>query len=474
MPSLADIREEVLAQLRPTLEEIKQSQTIYNKIHAALQEVITKAKLPVEFIQLEGSAGRKQTQLRDSNELDVFVGLPSSIFPQMPHSPTEQRVYLRKQFRKLVQQVFLRAAKKAGCVHSKIAYAEHPYLTTRLEKFRIDLVFCFNLTQEYILKNGPITAVDRTTHHSDFVNSHFNLQQRDDVRILKGFFHNSFVYGDASPVGQSGFTGFSTEMLVFHLKDITSIFQNFDTLLKTPLDYFNRPLPELKRKFEHDYLVITDPTDPHRNVASSISRRAYHYALSRIGELLKKPSAEFFLPRQIPLPIKKVTRKIQSNTYVIEFEDATGWHYTKTRDKLYRYFNQLVQFLQKESTGEIRFGRAIFEEVFEEPIFAIALYVTNNEISSTFIRKGPPQHLKIAVKQFLAKHPTARLQHGKYCVEIRRKYQQAETAIKDFLKNNQISEKLKLLDITSLGKTKTGKRAFWILQNAVLPFTSYS
>jgi tRNA nucleotidyltransferase (CCA-adding enzyme) len=472
MPSLEEIREEVLTQLRPTSEEITKAKSIYEKIRISLQEIIIDTKLQVAFIQLEGSAGRKQTQLRNLHELDIFIGLPPSIFPQMPSHPNEQRAFLRKQFRKLVQQVLFKAAKKAGCGDSQIAYAEHPYLTTQLEKFKIDLVFCFDLTREYILKNGPITAVDRTPHHSDFVNSHLNSKQRDDVRILKGFFHNSFVYGDASPVGQSGFTGFSTEMLVFYLNDITSIFQKFDMLSKTPLDYFNRSLQELKRKFKHDYLLITDPTDPQRNIASSITKRAYRYAMSRVRELLKTPSKEFFLPRQIPLPTKENSRKIQKNTFVIEFEDKTGWHYTKTRDKLYRYFNKLVQFLQNEPTGETRFGYSIFEEVFEEPIFAIALFVTNNKISPTFIRKGPPQHLKSAVKQFLAKHPTAVLQNGKFNVEIPRKYFQAEDAIVDFLKSKQISKNLELLDITPLGKTKTGKRAFWILQNSILPFSS--
>ncbi len=470
MTVLNNIRDTVLEQIRPTESEVEKTLNVFKKIQSAIQHISKKKKVNLAFIELEGSSGRKQTQLRNWQELDIFIGLPLSIIPKpiQPEKPEKQLV--RKLFNKLVKEVAIEAAKYAGCQIANIAYAEHPYATIILDDYKADLVFCFDLSSEYILKNGPITAVDRTPHHSKFVDSHLNNKQRDDVRLLKAFFHSTFVYGDTSPVGRSGFTGFSTELLIHHHKTIDSALDFLTQDSPKPLDFFNREPDELKRMFSNDFLIIIDPTDPNRNVASSIANRAFRYARYNALKLLQTPEEAFFKRQPIPILTPKELKQLGLNYFVIEFEDRTGWHYTKTRDKIYRYFGKLVKFLKKEPTGEPRFKSVIFEELFHEGLFVIALKIEKPKLSPLYVRKGPFPEFTKGVKQFKEKHPNAYLQNGRYQVKIPRHFTSAEQALHHYLTKNQLSPNLPIIGISHQGTTQLGKQALWILTNAVQPF----
>jgi tRNA nucleotidyltransferase (CCA-adding enzyme) len=162
--------------------------------------------------------------------------------------------------------------------------------------------------------------------------------------------------------------------------------------------------------------------------------------------------------------------QLEPNYFVIEFQDQTGWHYTKTRDKLYRYFSKLSRFLSQESTGERRFGFVFFEELFREDTFVIALHIENAKLSRTFIRAGPPQNYVEGVDQFLARHPDAFLENGRYHIEIPRPFTNADQTLRHYLTENQISPKLRITNITREGSTVIGKQALWILIRAVQPF----
>lgn len=470
MHPLLIIRNQLLPLLQPTQVDKDHIQKCFSFIEQAIDRVARQRKVQIAFVRLEGSAGRKQTQLRNNPDLDVFIGLPSSILPEIQRSGTPMKSTIQKLLKRLVHDVALEAATVAGCHDARVAYAEHPYVTAAFEGFRVDLVFCFDLSSEYISERGPITAVDRTPHHSRFVDEHLTIDQRDDVRLLKAFFQACWVYGDASPIGRSGFTGFSAEMLIYHRQNIVSALELLERLPVEPLDYFERPATRLRDAFPNDLLVIVDPTDRNRNVAASISERAYRYARAQAAEALLHPSREFFLPRAIPVLSTEKMAHLEPNYVVAEYKDETGWHYTKTRDKLYRYFTRLCRFLQSEQTGEPRFGMSTFEEVFEKDVFAIALHVANPFISPTYTRVGPPPHLHEAVHRFRDAHPSAYLRNGRYQVEVTRLHTVAHEAVQKYLAQHPVAPKLHLLGSTSAGTTVTGKRALWILSNAVLPF----
>ncbi len=471
MQNLSVIKEQVLLKhLRPTSEEVERADQCFTRIREAIQHCVNGNQLKISFIRLEGSAGLKQTQLRNSRELDIFIGLPQQLLIDEFDSPHPTKNAIREFLHNLVRNVAFKAAELAGCQNISITHAEHPYVRAVLDNHQVDLVFCFNLSLEYISKHGPITAVDRTVHHSRFVSEHLSSSQRDDIRLLKAFFQSGFVYGDTSPVGRSGFTGFSAEILMYHVQNLVNALEKLNKLPLETLDYFGRSASELRTKFHGDYLIIIDPTDPNRNLAASISKRAHNYARHLANQLLSNPTPQYFIPRNIPVLSLKEEKTLADNYLIITYEDNTGWHYTKTRDKLYKYFNNLCSFLSHETTGEKRFGLCLFEEVFFDNSFAIALHIERPLLEPTFLRVGPPSELNEAVRQFRIKHPNAIIEDGRYFVDIQRAFTKAEEAVKHYLDEHTISHKLHLTSFSQTGTQKIGKQALWILKNAVLPF----
>jgi tRNA nucleotidyltransferase (CCA-adding enzyme) len=472
MSILNTIRFQCLDIIRPTESDIQESAVVFEKVRKAIKLEAEERNIAVAFINLEGSSGRKQTQLRGWKELDIFIGLPASIVSNSLENKKTRKPLIRRLLKKMVKDVAVNAVKRVGSNEFEIAYAEHPYVIAKIDNYRVDIVFCFDLTKNYIVENGPITAVDRTPHHSNFVDKHLTVTQRDDVRLLKAFFHTSYVYGDSSPVGRSGFTGFSTEMLIFHSQALEPALEYLSQSAPQPLDFFSRDADSLKRKFTNDFFIISDPVDPNRNIASSISKRAYRYTRHRARQLLLGPSEVFFDRQPIPQLSKAELDLLEPNYFVIEFQDQTGWHYTKTRDKLYSYFSTLARFLRQEPTGESRFGSTTFEELFRGKIFAVALYVEKAKVSQTYTRAGPPENQVEGVNKFIEKHPDAFLKNGRYYTKINRAFTSAEKALRYYLSENQLSSELPIIDVTRTGSTEIGAQALWILKQAVLPFVT--
>lgn len=471
MTDFSLVREQVLGEfLKPTPEGIERTRLYFKRIQKAIKYYAKSSLLKISFVRLEGSEGIKQTQLRNARDLDIFIGLPQQLLIEEFGSTTPSKTVIRKLLRRLVKDVAYKATVLAGCKNISITHAEHPYVSAKLDDYQVDLVFCFDLPQKYIFEQGPITAVDRTPHHSHFISKHLSSSQRDDVRLLKAFFQSGFIYGDTSPVGRSGFTGFSAEILVYHAMNLQKALEKLRTLPLEPLDYFGRSTTELKNQFKDDYLIIIDPTDPKRNLAASISKRAHKYACHLASQFLTNPASDYFIRREIPVFSTREEKDLMQNYFVITYKDNTGWHYTKTRDKLYKYFANLCNFLSREATGEKRFGRCLFEEVLVNDIFSVALHIEYPFIKPTFLRVGPPSELDKAVQQFLKKHPNAVLTNGRYYAETQRVFSKVEDAIRHYLAKHIISRKLSLTSLSRTGVQKIGKQALWILKNSVMPF----
>jgi tRNA nucleotidyltransferase (CCA-adding enzyme) len=261
-------------------------------------------------------------------------------------------------------------------------------------------------------------------------------------------------------------------MLIFHLQALEPALEYLSQSAPQPLDFFSRDADLLKRKFTNDFFIISDPVDPNRNIASSISKRAYRYTKHRASQLLLSPSEVFFDRQPIPQLSETELDLLEPNYFVIEFQDQTGWHYTKTRDKLYRYFSTLARFLKQEPTGEPRFGLTTFEELFRGDIFAVALHVEKAKVSQSYTRAGPPESQVEGVNKFIEKHPDAFLRNGRYYTKIKRAFTSAEKALRYYLSENQLSSKLPIIDMTRTGSTEIGAQALWILTQAVLPFVT--
>ncbi len=210
--------------LKPTKEEKERFHSIFDEIKKSLEKI--------GKVDLMGSVA-KDTFIKGHREMDVFVFIERS-----------------KQVKEALSEI--KNALKDKKI--EIAYAHHPYLRTYINNIRVDIV------PAYYIEEGekPITAVDRTRLHKDYVLKNIKEEQKDEIRLLKQFLKNINTYG--AEIKTEGFSGYFCECLI--IKE-----GNFINALK----FFS----ELKYQLRDNKLFFPDPIDENRNIMASLSERNF-------------------------------------------------------------------------------------------------------------------------------------------------------------------------------------------------------
>jgi len=278
------IKADVLKDIVPSEEERKEIASLTNTIAEHITEKISKTDLKAR-VEVVGSIA-KDTWISRDRDLDIFIVFDTS-------TPLEELKKMGLALGKIELNGFT----------SETAYANHPYTINRFKEFKIDVVPCYDSLE-------IITAVDRTPHHTRFVKENVgNL--RNDVRLLKQFMKGVGVYSSEQKI--QGFAGYLCELLIIHYK-------SFDNVLKSAADWKYGEYIDIKKKGRSgdfkDPLVVIDPVDPKRNVASALSldRLSEFIHYSRL--FLESPSIDYFKKKKKLF----VKRYPESEVYVIIFE----------------------------------------------------------------------------------------------------------------------------------------------------------
>jgi tRNA nucleotidyltransferase (CCA-adding enzyme) len=270
------VEEEVLRRIVPSEEEER-------RLRAVVEEVISRVRkrleaLAIDAVPVLAGSVAKGTHLTHT-EIDVFVAFP-------PDTP-------RKELEELGLEVgaFLEDRRRM--------YAEHPYTRGRWGGFDVEVVPCYRLVRG----DQQLSAVDRTPLHTEYVRSHLPDDRRDDVRLLKAFADGIGVYGAEARV--QGFSGYLCELLV--VKHGT-----FRAVLEAAAGWRAGLVLELDTpaaKAFDDPLVLVDPVDGGRNVASAVSETQLARFVHAAREFLREPRLAFFFPPPVePLPVAELKR----------------------------------------------------------------------------------------------------------------------------------------------------------------------
>jgi len=482
MIEISQIMEEILEEIVPTQQELKQIEKIVNLLENLLVERAKELNIEFTSIEPQGSTGIKQTQLRDDFDIDLFIGLDFENYLDDFNSlsKTKFKEKIKKDFLHLCKNWIIKSLTPREFRNPRLLYAEHPYVTADYVKdelkIELDIVLYFELDLNFIRENGPITAVDRTPWHGRFIKNKLTEEQKNQVRLLKQFFKACHSYGDKSAVGRVGFIGYSAELLIYYLKDIYNVLEKFDRLDELALDYFDRDKNYLKKitHFQNAFLRIIDPINKNRNVASAISGKAYKYCNYKIKQFLNNPSKSFFQIKEIPIFDTQNNQDINKKLLVIECESIDEEvHYTEKRDKLYSLGEAIKTHGEKEFTRETRFGDILYEVYFESEKgeFNLALFCSNPNLSPTYVRQGPPLTAKKHVKRFKEKNP-GYFTKDNYCwVEEKREFSNFLKFLEDFI-SDKIPKSLKVINISNSKEVKktSAKKTLYVLQNWIMPF----
>jgi tRNA nucleotidyltransferase (CCA-adding enzyme) len=270
------LTKQILQRITPKPEERAKINALSHKLIQQIAAAIQTEDINA-IVRVEGSVA-KDTYLSQNTDIDIFMRLPTSI-------P-----------RKNLGDIALRIAKKAaGNAEQVERFAEHPYLEIFVDDFRVDIVPCYDTAP-----GEWQSATDRTPYHTDFIQTHLVPELRDEVRLLKKFMQGIGVYGAEIKIG--GFSGYLCELLVMKYGSFAKVIEAFATYDKRividPEGVYTQRQHELELLFP-ELLVIVDPVDKGRNVASAVQPQKLYELIAATRAFQKTPNEAFFYP---PLP----------------------------------------------------------------------------------------------------------------------------------------------------------------------------
>ncbi len=261
-----NLEETVLSRIRPSPEEEKALSAMVRELLAKVEGIL-KARGWEAKPFVSGSVA-KGTHLSQA-DVDLFVAFP----PDLPRADLESRGLA-------LGEILDRG------LHM---YAEHPYTRGFYRGIQVEIVPCYRITDA----SQRMSAVDRTPLHVDYVLGHLNGGQADEVRLLKAWSEGVGIYGAEAKIG--GFSGYLCELLVIK-------YGTFRKVLEASLSWHRGEAITLElpgsRSFEEP-LIVVDPVDANRNVASAVRLEQMATFVHAAREYLRAPSDRFFFPRPL-------------------------------------------------------------------------------------------------------------------------------------------------------------------------------
>ena len=257
----------VRERVTPDNEERTRLEGAADRLLARTREAV--ADLPVDADVLQVGSTARDTWVSGDRDVDVFVRFPPDL--------------ARDRLEELGLQVG-----HAVLPEGREEYAEHPYVKGSFEGFDVDLVPCYRLADASEVRS----AVDRTPFHTEYLTERLDDRLAGEVRVCKAFLKGIGVYG--SDLRTRGVGGYLAELLVLHHGGVRPLFEAaaewHPPVRIDPGDTGS------DASFD-DPLVVIDPTDPDRNVASVVAEESLASLQHHARDLLADPREALFEPR---------------------------------------------------------------------------------------------------------------------------------------------------------------------------------
>lgn len=360
------LESEVLRRIKPTAKEVESLNSAANALKKTVDDYIEEHGIDVET-RFVGSYA-KDTYLSDP-DIDLFLLFPETV----PH--------------KELETVGLSVGE--AITNGIRMYSEHPYIRGKYKGVDVDLV------PSYALKTAEKirTAVDRTPFHTQYILERLKEEQKDEVRLLKGFMKGIGVYG-AEP-NTRGFSGYMCELLVLHYGSFLKALEGAGEWKEGVTISIEKKGPPILGP-----LVVYDPVDQKRNVASAVHIDTMALFITASKAYLSSPSEKFFFPQERqPYPREELERISDRNgsrliTVVFDRPDVV-------EDNLYsQLWKTRYALTRKLNDFDYTVLRAV-HDMYEKKL-EIAFELERDVLSKTYKHAGPPVWVK-AADSFISK-----------------------------------------------------------------------
>jgi tRNA nucleotidyltransferase (CCA-adding enzyme) len=248
--------------------------------------------------------------------------------------------------------------------------------------------------------------------------------------LLKHFLESDGLYGSSLKV--QGFSGYLCEILIWKYGSFQKLVEEVSSWgQNTVLDPENHheELPEkLERKFSDDSLVVIDPVDPERNVASVLTTQNYSKFIYRCWEFNRKPGVNFFEKKSLEVDefaIKKELGK-RGNFLVLEIdaiEEPEDIVYPQMRKTLRRVKKKLRDHEFRVYDSGFYIGSSI--RVFFE---------LDGSLPGVRYQKGPKVfHGSKHLEEFTSKYENVFIGDDRVYAKIDREFESPRQLLKEFL-----------------------------------------
>ena len=404
MQKIETVTEQILKKITPSTKDREKIEALTCEIERKIVLACKHQGVPA-IVRTEGSVA-KDTWLRENPDIDVFVRLPTSI-------P-----------RKDLGDVGLGIARQAaGGARQIERFAEHPYLEVFVNGYRIDIVPCYDV------KRGEWqSATDRTPFHTDYIKEHLKRNFHGEVRLLKKFMQGVGVYGAEIKIG--GFSGYLCELLIMKylgFAETMRAFARYNQRMVIDIEhYYENREKELSLLFREP-LVIVDPVDEGRNVASAVHPQKLYCFVGAARAFLKKPNVCFFYaPKPRTMPIADLDVLLDSRGSSMIF--VVLCQFSAVPDVLWGQLYKSKRALRK--LIELNDGKILRDAVWsDEKTLSVFVFELEQLFLSNVKRHlGPPLEREAESDDFLAKYADNKnvisgpyIEDGRWMVELPRK-----------------------------------------------------
>lgn len=400
------VRDKAISRFYPEKDELEQLENTYNEISAFIE-----SEFGYETF-FAGSAGRG-TCVKGDRDIDVFV-----LFPE-----DTSKEKIENEGLGIGKETF-----NNFDGDYKIEYAEHPYTKGEINGFEVEIVPCIDTDPEDIN-----TAVDRSPHHAKWVEKNLDTEQKKDVVLLKSFLKAGDIYG--SSLKTRGFSGYLCELLIQEygsFKNLTQSASNWgEKEIIDPHNHHDKLPEELEKKFSRDSLIVIDPVDSERNVASVLTSEKYAEFIHRCWRFEQNPGINFFEQEETELDKFGLRQEIEkrSDFLVLEF-DSIDQPDDIVYPQMRKTMGRMTEELEKNNFR-------IYEKGFHVGDKIRIFFDLDSELPEVKYQKGPKvYHGSQHLEEFSSKYENTFVQDERLMAKVDREFTDAKQLIKEYLSSD--------------------------------------
>lgn len=367
--SLEAILKRVAGEVTPSASRRRAVSSVLERVIAGFERATATVKVKPS-IRVGGSFAH-DTWLPTDTDVDVFMLYPKEVE--------------REEF----ERSGLELAERALADHSPVRrYAEHPYIEARLDQVIVNAVPCYDVP-----RGGWLSAADRSPHHTSYMQAKLTEGHKAQVRILKQFMRAQGLYG--AEIKVRGFSGYACEVLTLKYGTFLSFVTEAARWSRGQVVSLEGGEERASLLFRDAPLIILDPVDTTRNLASAVSPEKLGELIFLSRSFLASPSYSFFRERKLK-PLDSPPRHIVDNTLLLRFD-----YRDKSEDilwgELWKTAEGLAKHLEKDGLHVLRYTISA-----REGRAAVAFLISSLDLPEVLYRRGPDIFMAEAVSNFMA------------------------------------------------------------------------